>query len=274
MEARAEGASRAPGSEEAGKYYANSSDLNDLYSHINTKISNIKASLQLRKIDREPSLKTVVGKVVHEMFLLNNLLNNLELEFHHQERQQSQLKGFQESIEKDYNEAQHLRENLPIYLPSAVPNSMVSLAVKSEEPCKVSQPERAKKPTKESKQIKEVPFLTSEEFESVPAYMRGRLTYNQVNAVIQEINKAVVSKYKILRQPAKAMSSAVRNLFFRFQEEETKDTKGEFFIVEADIDEFTQLKADKRFHSILTILRHCQRVREIRGSKLVRYAIC
>lgn len=49
---------------------------------------------------------------------------------------------------------------------------------------------------------------------------------------------------------------------------------GEFFIVEADIDEFTQLKADKRFHSILTILRHCQRLKEIRGSRLVRYAVC
>uniref|UniRef100_A0A8D2L4M0 SKA complex subunit 1 n=2 Tax=Varanus komodoensis TaxID=61221 RepID=A0A8D2L4M0_VARKO len=104
--------------------------------------------------------------------------------------------------------------------------------------------------------------------------MRGRLTYSQVNAVIQEINKAVTSKYKIMRQPTKSMTAAVRNLYFRFQEEETKDTKGEFFIVEADIEEFTQLKADKRFHSILTILRHCQRVREIRGSRLVRYAIC
>ncbi|XP_015274568.1 PREDICTED: spindle and kinetochore-associated protein 1-like, partial [Gekko japonicus] len=133
---------------------------------------------------------------------------------------------------------------------------------------------RQKKPGKEVKPVKEIPFVTVEEFESVPAYMRGRLSYNQVNAVIQEINKAVASKYKIMRQPTKSMSSTVRNLYFRFQEEETKDTKGEFFIVEADIEEFTQLKADKRFHGILTILRHCQRVREIRGSRLVRYAVC
>lgn len=56
--------------------------------------------------------------------------------------------------------------------------------------------------------------------------MRGRLTYNQVNAVIQEINKAVVSKYKIMHQSTKTMSGAIRNLYFRFQEEETKNTKG------------------------------------------------
>ncbi|KAJ7335210.1 hypothetical protein JRQ81_013151, partial [Phrynocephalus forsythii] len=42
--------------------------------------------------DQEPSLKTVLSKVVHEMFLLNNLLNQVEMECHHQERQLNQLK--------------------------------------------------------------------------------------------------------------------------------------------------------------------------------------
>ncbi|KAL2296389.1 hypothetical protein Nmel_015705 [Mimus melanotis] len=104
--------------------------------------------------------------------------------------------------------------------------------------------------------------------------MKGRITYDQVNAAVEQINKAVVGKYKILYQPLKFMSAQVRNLYHRFMEEETKDTKGVFFIVEADIKEFTQLKLDKRFHSILSILRHCQRVRELRGSGLIRYIIC
>uniref|UniRef100_A0A6J0V3E1 SKA complex subunit 1 n=2 Tax=Pogona vitticeps TaxID=103695 RepID=A0A6J0V3E1_9SAUR len=258
---------------DAGKHNMACSDLNDLCAHLNTKISNIKKSLQLRKIDQEPSLKTVLSKVVHEMFLLNNLLNKVELECHHQERQLHQLKELQETLERDYDEARHLGENMPIHLPKANPNSAMSITVKNEQ-TKDAEVVHVKKQAKEAKRIKEAAFITSEEFESVPAYMRGRLTYNQVNAVIQEINKAVVSKYKIMRQPTKSMSSAVRNLYFRFQEEENKNTKGEFFIVEADIEEFTQLKADKRFHAILTILRHCQRVREIRGSRLVRYAIC
>ncbi|KFO92794.1 Spindle and kinetochore-associated protein 1, partial [Buceros rhinoceros silvestris] len=134
--------------------------------------------------------------------------------------------------------------------------------------------ERAKKPAKEPRPIKEAALITAEEFESVPAYMKGRLTYDQINAVVQEMNKAVEGKYKILHQPLKSMNTTVRKLYHRFLEEETKDTKGEFFIVDADIKEFTQLKVDKRFHSILNILRHCQRVREVRGSRLVRYVIC
>ncbi|NWI37476.1 SKA1 protein, partial [Picathartes gymnocephalus] len=146
--------------------------------------------------------------------------------------------------------------------------------VKHEGQTKAVEPKTAKKPAKETKVIKEAALITTEEFESIPAYMKGRITYDQINAVVQQINMAVVGKYKILYQPLKSMSAPVRNLYHRFMEEETKDTRGVFFIVEADIKEFTQLKLDKRFHSILNILRHCQRVREVRSSGLIRYVIC
>lgn len=49
---------------------------------------------------------------------------------------------------------------------------------------------------------------------------------------------------------------------------------GVCFIVEEDIKEFTELKLDKRFYSILNILRHCQRVRELRSLGLIRYIVC
>ncbi|XP_039176422.1 spindle and kinetochore-associated protein 1 [Crotalus tigris] len=275
MEEGEEGASLAsPGELDARTWDTISSNLNDLCFHLNSKISNIKKSLQLRKIDQDPSLKTVLNKVVHEMFLLNSLLNKLEEEYHHQWRLQKKLKELQASVERDYLEAQRLGENVPIYLPQATQGSSIGIALKEKEPCKAEENKSSKKLAKVSKCIREAPFITAEEFENVPSYMKGRLTHSQVNAVVAEINKAVASKYSIMRQPVKTMVNATRNLYFRFQEEETKDTKGEYFIVDADIEEFTSLKVDKRFHSILTILRHCHRVREIRGSRLVRYALC
>lgn len=59
-------------------------------------------------------------------------------------------------------------------------------------------------------------------------YLKGRMAYDQINAVVQEINKAVVGKYKILYQPLKSMSAPVKTLYYRFMEEESKDTKGIF----------------------------------------------
>ncbi|RLV82865.1 hypothetical protein DV515_00016565 [Chloebia gouldiae] len=155
----------------------------------------------------------------------------------------------------------------------SVSSSMVP-AVKHKRQTKAEEPQCQKKPAKEIRAIKEAALITTQEFEDVPAYLKGRITYDQINAVVQEINKAVVGKYKIVYQPLKSMSAPARNLYHRFMEEETKDTNGLFFVVDDDIKMFTKLKLDKRFYIILSILRHCQRVREIRGSGLVRYELC
>uniref|UniRef100_A0A8C7EJI6 SKA complex subunit 1 n=1 Tax=Neovison vison TaxID=452646 RepID=A0A8C7EJI6_NEOVI len=206
-----------------------SSDLEQLCSHINEKISNIKRTLSLRNCGQEPALRTKLDKIGDEIIVVNELLNKLELEIQYQEQTNHSLKELCESLEEDYKDVEHLKENIPPHLPQVT----------------VSQ----------------------------NLYMKSRLTYCQINDVIKEINKAVVSKYKILHQPKKSMSSVARNLYHRFIDEETKDTKGHYFIVEADIKEFTALKADKRFHVILNILRHCRRLSEVRGGGLTRYVI-
>ncbi|NXY38225.1 SKA1 protein, partial [Pomatorhinus ruficollis] len=218
--------------------------------------------------------KPMLHKIQNEVILVHDLLNTMETEVKQQENLRDLLKGIQKAGEREQKEAQHLLEHVPPHLPKPTQICITVPAVKDEGQTKAVEPKCAKKPTKETKVIKEAALITTEEFESVPTYMKGRITYDQINAVVQQLNKAVVDKYKILYQPLKSMSAPVRNLYHRFIEEETKDTKGVFFIVEADIKEFTQLKLDKRFHSILNILRHCQRVREIRGSGLIRYVIC
>ncbi|CAN8219975.1 unnamed protein product [Coccothraustes coccothraustes] len=251
-----------------------SSSLEDLCLHINMKISNIKNCLILRDIGEDDSRKPVLRKIQNEVILVHDLLNKMEDEVKQQEKLKDSLKEMQKAAERDQKEAQHLLEHIPRYLPKPPQSSNIMPSVKPKGQTNAVECKAEKKPAKEKKVIKEVALITTEEFESVPAYMKGRITYDQINAVVQELNKAVVGKYKILYQPLKSMSAPARNLYHRFIEEETKDTKGAFFIVEEDIKVFTQLKLDKRFHSILSILRHCQRVREIRGSGLIRYIIC
>ncbi|NWX59372.1 SKA1 protein, partial [Promerops cafer] len=251
-----------------------SSSLEDLCLHINVKISNIKKCILLRDIGEDNCRKPVLRKIQNEVILVHDLLNKMESEIKQQEKLKDLLKEIQKAAERDQKEAQHLLEHTPRYLPKPTQSCIMVPTVKHKGQTKAVEPKCEKKPAKEKKNIKEAALITTEEFESVPAYMKGRITYDQVNAVVQQMNKAVVGKYKILYQPLKSMSAPVRNLYHRFVEEETKDTKGVFFIVEDDIKEFTQLKLDKRFHSILSILRHCQRVREIRSSGLIRYVIC
>ncbi|XP_068960385.1 spindle and kinetochore-associated protein 1 isoform X2 [Petaurus breviceps papuanus] len=204
---------------------------------------------------------------------LNDLLNKLELEVQYQEHVRNSLRELQESLDENYKEIHNLKENIPPHLPKVVQKCVVEPNVNPEQQVKITASEHPEKPPKEQKPIKEMLLLTSDEFDNVPAYMKSRLTYYQINDFIKEINKAVASKYRILYLPKRTMNSSTRNLYHKFIEDETKDTKGQYFVVEADIKEFTNLKVDKRFHVILNILRHCRRLSEVRGGGLVRYVI-
>ncbi|NWU11731.1 SKA1 protein, partial [Cephalopterus ornatus] len=247
--------------------------MEDLCLHINSKISDIKKNFHFKKIGEEERLKRLLHNIGKDIIVLYDLLNKMENEVSQQEKLTHLLQELQQAAERDLKEAKDLLVHIPPDLPKPTRNCIIVPTVKQEEQKKVAEPEPAKKPEKKKRVIKEIPLLMAEEYEVVPVYLKGRLACDQINAVVEEMNKAVLGKYEIMHQPLKSLSFAARNLYNRFMQEETKDTKGEYFIVEADIKMFTQLKMDKRFHSILCILRHCRRVREVRGSKLVRYII-
>ena len=43
--------------------------------------------------------------------------------------------------------------------------------------------------------------VTPEEFDTIPKYMKGRLSAEKINEAIDELNRALSEKYKLLRQP-------------------------------------------------------------------------
>lgn len=57
-------------------------------------------------------------------------------------------------------------------------------------------------------------------------YMKGRVTYDQLNAAVNSINTAVTTKYKIFNQSVKTLNNNSRKLLQRFKDQETKQTKG------------------------------------------------
>ncbi|XP_006864568.1 PREDICTED: uncharacterized protein LOC102825500 [Chrysochloris asiatica] len=241
------------------------SDLEQLCVYINEKIGNIKNTLFLRNGGQELALVTILNKIGDEIIEVNELLNKLELEIEYQEQTSNSLKELCESLEEDYKDGQHLKENIPTHLPqvAVTKNFEKGPDVNPEELVIVVEPASITKPQKGQRNIKDISFITSGEFNGIPAYLKARLTYCQINDVIKEINKA--SKDKIVHQPKKPMNSVVRDLYHRFTKEETKDTKGHYcFLMEVDIKEFRALKADKRFLVILYILEHGNRKTNLR----------
>ncbi|KAM3867769.1 LOW QUALITY PROTEIN: SKA complex subunit 1-like [Diretmus argenteus] len=214
------------------------SDLEDVSSHIK-RTSSLRRMLDLSVAEIPQNMK----KFAQEVFALHGLLDEFEKCVGQQKEQIKSLKEVERSLQKDL-------EDYGAVGPESV------------------QQENVKKTSRNP--IKEMENVTMPEFENIPQYMKGRTTYHQLNVVVEAINKAVMEKYKILRQKAKTLNNNTRQLQQRFKDQETK---GHFFVVETDIQELAQVKVDKHFHGALNMLRHCQRLREVRGGGVTRYML-
>ncbi|XP_041044888.1 spindle and kinetochore-associated protein 1 [Carcharodon carcharias] len=250
-----------------------SMDLQDVSVQLNNKISSIKRSMQLKNMCSDPSLTKVLQKIGLELSSIRDTLDIFQMQILQQRTELKSLQDLRNAVLKNSEAAHHLLENIPVHLPKKAAETSTADSKDARVQEGPANPEPDKNSAKNKHFVREIEYLLMEEFNSVPGYMKGRMTYDQINAVIKELNATVKAKYKILNQPMKSMSNPIRNQYHAFKEQETKETKGQYFFVEADIKDFTHLKVDKKFHVILNILRHCHRLREVRGSHLVRYVL-
>lgn len=56
--------------------------------------------------------------------------------------------------------------------------------------------------------------------------MKGRLTYNKINSVIDEINKTFEIKYKLLRQKKSTLPEKKKQIYKAYKEQENAQTQG------------------------------------------------
>ncbi|XP_026862302.2 spindle and kinetochore-associated protein 1 [Electrophorus electricus] len=244
-------------------------ELEEVTQCINDKISLIKKLLDLRAVASDADKRAFLLKIEQDVNAINDLLDRFEKCVTQQRDLLKHLKELDDFFQEDMQDARHLKENIPQHMPCK--GQQAAQGGQADTQAELSEPPLPKKPPRSH--IKEMEFITMQEFDTIPQYMKGRVTYDQLNAAVRSINTAVMAKYRILQQPAKSLSNTARKLHQRFKEQETKDTKGLFFVVEEDLRELAQLKLDKRFVGMLNMLRHCQRLKELRGGGLTRYVL-
>ncbi|KAF7991241.1 hypothetical protein HCN44_002803 [Aphidius gifuensis] len=121
--------------------------------------------------------------------------------------------------------------------------------------------------------------LSDSEFSKIPKYMIGRQTLSTVNAFITTINQIMKFKYGILALgKVGARKKGELNLYLEFKKEESDlkaaNQEGEIYFFNADdYERETNSKLDKTKLNLLTVLRHCKRIHEIRLGKNVKYRV-
>lgn len=112
-----------------------------------------------------------------------------------------------------------------------------------------------------------VPYVSLQELESTPKYMKGRLTLEKVNAAVDELQKLVEEKYKILSLPITKLNDKSLKKYKVYKDMETTETKGIFFVAEPDLADTTHLKqGDATGKALLSVLRHLHRLKDLGGS--------
>ncbi|KAM9807627.1 SKA complex subunit 1 [Neosynchiropus ocellatus] len=246
------------------------SELQDLSDHFHERLSSIQRLLDLSSAE-VPQNK--MKKLAQEITSLGSQTERLETFVERQRDQLKQLKALEEIYQHHLESVQHLVVHIPVHMPKrkSPAKATEAAAVKSE--AAGAAPVPAETSRRGNRNIRTMMVITLPEFEGIPQYMKGRITYDQLNAAVQTINAAVVAKYKIVQQPVRSLNNHSKKLHQRFKELETGDTKGQFFVVEEDIRDFTQVKVDKRFQLLLNMLRHCHRLKELRGGGCTRYML-
>ncbi|KAH7642488.1 uncharacterized protein LOC124492593 [Dermatophagoides farinae] len=119
--------------------------------------------------------------------------------------------------------------------------------------------------------------LTQAEYNSIPKYMLSRLTLSTLNESVDAFNHSIMCKYMFIRKFD--LHSTKETEYKRYQEyksHENADTKGIYFVTINDIKELSSMKNDSTLRKVLICLRHCKRIKEIRGGqppKLIRYGL-
>ncbi len=137
------------------------------------------------------------------------------------------------------------------------------------------------------------------------------MTYDHINKAVDEINKAFGAKYRLMTLPKSEKTESAKKRTVAYKAQDNKDSKGNtmsncgfqnqetlrrvayavvpktkanktknkptfsghYYVVDADLKEFSNLKMDSLGRAVLNILRHCRRLKEIRGAGLTRYAV-
>lgn len=129
---------------------------------------------------------------------------------------------------------------------------------------------------RDSKADTNIPVITSvsqEELDAAPQYVKGRLTVEKIERVVDSLNKIAAAKYKILAKSYRDLNTVDKNIYQDFQENECKETAGKQFLTDAEIKGFGEFRLDATAKSVINVLRHVGALKHVRGKNNVTILI-
>ncbi|CAK9826660.1 Spindle and kinetochore-associated protein 1 [Anthophora retusa] len=120
-------------------------------------------------------------------------------------------------------------------------------------------------------------LISKDEFNTVPKYIIGRQSLDTVNNLIDTINRILKAKYTFLSLgKAHARKQGKLNVYLNYKKQDLdicNDNEYVYFFTGEDYEKHTNTKLNKIKLNLLTVLRHCKRLREYRVKNDLRYVV-
>jgi len=117
-------------------------------------------------------------------------------------------------------------------------------------------------------------YISLDDFNRVPKYMKGRLSYDGINQAINDFNSAVQTRYDFLSKGFQAYSSmAQKKRYKEMKSQETRETRGVFFVVAEDLKSYDSLKSEASRRTLFTIFRHLKLIFESRENATTKFCV-
>lgn len=116
--------------------------------------------------------------------------------------------------------------------------------------------------------------ISKDELESIPQYLKGRLTVERIDATISMLNKVMHAKYIFLSRSLRTLNSQETNRWHDMKSIETEcpELEGRPFFTDVDI-RTEGYSMDSTMKSVLNVLRHVSLLKEVRGKNKIRIFI-
>eukprot|EP01083_Nonionella_stella_P072322 194917_1 len=115
--------------------------------------------------------------------------------------------------------------------------------------------------------IPQIEIVGKDEFDSVPKYVRGRLTQNRLNDSINEYNKHLLAKYRIIHMNPSKLNKHQFDLYEKYMKEDTKETKQSYWLSHDNFRDSKNFTFDQTGKAIFAVMRHLKRIKMISGKK-------
>lgn len=112
-----------------------------------------------------------------------------------------------------------------------------------------------------------VEALTDQEFQSIPMYMRGRAQIQLLNNYVDQFNKAIDVKYKLMTKPSNTMTDSELKRYANYKEQENSETKGKRHIFSIFASQSNWFLVSSCFDLNRSILLHSARSERLHRTK-------